>query len=102
MSRLSTPDYEDMTSEQQRVHDIIIDGPRGSLRGPFKPWLVNPGFAEAAQAVGEYCRFNTSLTKTQFGTMPVSQARANTAAVAQEIMPYFKDDAPSAGATAAR
>ena len=63
MSRLSTPDYDDMTPEQQRVHDIIIDGPRGSLRGPFKPWLINPRFAEAAQAVGEYCRFNTSLTR---------------------------------------
>lgn len=63
MSRLSTPTYEDMTAEQQRVHDIIVKGPRGDLRGPFAPWLVNPKFAEVAQAVGEYCRFNTNLTR---------------------------------------
>ena len=63
MSRLSTPLYEDMSPEQQRVHDIIVNGPRGDLRGPFAPWLVNPGFAEAAQAVGEYCRFNTNLSR---------------------------------------
>lgn len=63
MTRLSTPPYEEMTPEQQRVHDIIVSGPRGDLRGPFAPWLVNPKFAEVAQAVGEYCRFNTNLTR---------------------------------------
>ncbi|MEM9059084.1 MAG: carboxymuconolactone decarboxylase family protein [Pseudomonadota bacterium] len=63
VSRLSTPAYADMTPEQQRVHDLIVSGPRGDLRGPFAAWLVNPDFAEVAQAVGEYCRFNTKLTK---------------------------------------
>ncbi|MDX2158420.1 MAG: LLM class flavin-dependent oxidoreductase [Hyphomicrobiaceae bacterium] len=39
----------------------------------------------------ELARFNTSLTKTQFGTMPLSQARENTEAVAREVLPYFQD-----------
>ncbi|MEL7470374.1 MAG: carboxymuconolactone decarboxylase family protein [Pseudomonadota bacterium] len=63
MSRLSTPPYEDMSPEQQRVHDLIVSGPRGDLRGPFAAWLVNPDFAERAQTLGEYCRFKTTLSK---------------------------------------
>lgn len=34
--------------------------------------------------------FNTPLTKTQFVTMPTEQARENTAAVAREVVPYFR------------
>jgi alkanesulfonate monooxygenase SsuD/methylene tetrahydromethanopterin reductase-like flavin-dependent oxidoreductase (luciferase family) len=46
----------------------------------------------------ELAGFNTSLTKTQFGTMPSSQARSNAAAIAEEIIPYFR---AKAGAKAA-
>ena len=45
----------------------------------------------------ELAGFNTSLTKSQFGTMPLDQARANTAALAQEILPHFQDP-PAAAA----
>ena len=58
----------------------------------------------AVEKLAEYqelARFNTSLTKTQFGTMPVSQARENTEAVAREILPFFKDDEPSTKASVA-
>jgi 4-carboxymuconolactone decarboxylase len=63
MNRLQEIPYDRMTPEQQRVHDAIVGGPRGTIRGPFLAWLANPGFADAAQKVGEYCRFNTTLPR---------------------------------------
>jgi len=63
MSRLTTPAYDDMTPEQRRVHDAIVSGPRGSIRGPFLAWIANPDMADRAQKLGEYFRFNTSLTR---------------------------------------
>ncbi len=49
--------------------------------------------------------FGTSLTKTQFGTLPADMTRANIQAVAQEILPHFRDrmpaNAPKAAAPAA-
>ncbi|MEM7423971.1 MAG: carboxymuconolactone decarboxylase family protein [Pseudomonadota bacterium] len=63
MKRFEATPYDAMTPEQQRVHDMITGGPRGSVRGPFLPWLTNPEFCEVAQQVGEYCRFNTSLSR---------------------------------------
>jgi hypothetical protein len=39
--------------------------------------------------------FGTSLTKTQFGTLPADMTRANLQAVAQEVLPYFRDRMPA-------
>jgi 4-carboxymuconolactone decarboxylase len=63
MSRLEEIPYERMTPDQRRVHDAIVGGPRGSISGPFLAWLANPDFAGAAQKLGEYCRFNTTLPR---------------------------------------
>lgn len=63
MSRLPELHYDRMTPEQQRVHDAIVGGPRGTIQGPFLVWLANPAFADAAQKVGEYCRFSTTLPR---------------------------------------
>ena len=63
MTRLSVPDYADMSPEQQRVHDAIASGPRGSVRGPFLPWLQTPDMADPAQKLGEYYRFRCSLSR---------------------------------------
>ena len=63
MSRLQEIPYDRMTPEQKRVHDAIVGGPRGTIRGPFLAWLANPGFADAAQKLGEYCRFDTTLPR---------------------------------------
>lgn len=59
--RLSPPDPATMTSEQRRVHDIIASGPRGRVRGPLAIWLHRPELAEAAQTLGAYCRYGSSL-----------------------------------------
>ena len=43
------------------MHEAVLAGPRGKVVGPIKVWLNNPGLAEHAQALGAYCRFNSSL-----------------------------------------
>lgn len=59
--RLAPPDPAEMTPDQKRVHDIITSGPRGRVRGPLAIWLHRPELAEAAQALGAYCRYGSSL-----------------------------------------
>ena len=46
-------------------------------------------------------RFNISLTKTQFGTMPHALVTENQIAIAEEILPYFRDRQPQPIRTAA-
>ncbi|WP_158743124.1 carboxymuconolactone decarboxylase family protein [Acidisphaera sp. L21] len=50
-----------MTPEQSRVAAAIMDGPRGSIRGPFKALLRSPELADRVQKVGEYIRFQSCL-----------------------------------------
>jgi hypothetical protein len=38
--------------------------------------------------------FDTLLTKTQFGTLPDDMTRANMVAIAEEIIPQFRDRLP--------
>jgi 4-carboxymuconolactone decarboxylase len=63
MPRLSELSLEAMSAEQKRVHGVIASGPRGQVRGPLAVWLRRPELAERAQALGEYCRYNSSLPK---------------------------------------
>ena len=50
-----------MSEQQRRVYDAIASGPRGKVRGPLAIWLHRPGLAEHAQALGQYCRYESSL-----------------------------------------
>jgi 4-carboxymuconolactone decarboxylase len=59
--RFPTLQREQMTPAQARVAQAIAAGPRGGLRGPFNAWLRSPEFADRAQKVGEYIRFQSSL-----------------------------------------
>jgi 4-carboxymuconolactone decarboxylase len=61
MTRLPDLDPAEMTPEQRRVHDMIVAGPRGSVPGPLAIWLRRPDLAERAQALGQYCRYDSSL-----------------------------------------
>lgn len=61
MPRLNPPDVEQMSEHQRRVYDAIASGPRGKVRGPLAIWLHRPGLAEHAQALGQYCRYDSSL-----------------------------------------
>ncbi|MFM5923494.1 MAG: carboxymuconolactone decarboxylase family protein [Novosphingobium sp.] len=59
MARLDLP--EELDAEQRRVFDIITAGPRGKVEGPLRVWLHSPQLAEAAQALGAFCRFGSAL-----------------------------------------
>lgn len=86
--RASRTNLKPQTAEDLVKAGVVIVGSPNTVR-------------EKLAEYQELARFNTSLTKTQFGTMPVAQARENTAAVAQEILPYFKDEASSSDTVAA-
>lgn len=59
--RLPNLDPARLTSEQRRVYDNIMAGPRGVVIGPHRVWLLSPDMADRAQALGEFCRFKSSL-----------------------------------------
>jgi 4-carboxymuconolactone decarboxylase len=61
MSRLDPPNTDALSHKQQEVHDEISAGPRGSVRGPLGVWLWRPEMASKAQALGQYCRYDSSL-----------------------------------------
>ena len=60
MQRLDPPDPSIYTDDQKRVADAI-SGTRGSIRGPFGPWLHVPGFADPSQQVGAFLRYNSKM-----------------------------------------
>jgi len=61
MQRLKDWTIEDLNEEQKKVHDEIVNGPRGRVVGPLRIWLNNPKLAKVAQQVGAYARYGTSL-----------------------------------------
>jgi 4-carboxymuconolactone decarboxylase len=61
MSRLDPPNIDTFSQAQQQVHDDISSGPRGSVQGPLGVWLWRPEMASKAQALGQYCRYNSLL-----------------------------------------
>jgi 4-carboxymuconolactone decarboxylase len=50
-----------MTPEQLAVHDKVVSGPRGQLRGPLRAALYNPELADRWQAFGALLRYGTTL-----------------------------------------
>lgn len=61
MKRLSPLDPDALTKAQKEVHDKIIAGPRGRVRGPFVPMLLSPGVCDYVQGLGAYLRFDAVL-----------------------------------------
>ena len=61
MSRLNPPATSSLSRAQKKVHDAITSGPRGSVVGPLGVWLWRPELAQNAQALGQYCRYDSSL-----------------------------------------
>ena len=61
MPRIKPLATTEMDAAQREFHDNIMAGPRGSMGGPFQAWIHSPEFADRAQKVGEYCRFNSVL-----------------------------------------
>lgn len=59
--RFSPPDPKNYSEEQSKIANDIASGPRGGVRGPLAMWLHRPKLANAAQNLGAYCRYNSSL-----------------------------------------
>lgn len=76
------------TAEEVLEKGIVIVGSPNTVR-------------EKLAAAQDRAKFNISLTKTQFGTMPHSLVTENQIAIAEEILPYFRDRQPAATKIAA-
>lgn len=61
MSRIPPLDLDSLSTEQRAVYDAIANGPRKGVRGPLAVWLQRPLLADRAQALGRYCRYDSSL-----------------------------------------
>jgi 4-carboxymuconolactone decarboxylase len=61
MPRLADLDLAALTTEQRRIHDAILAGPRGVVEGPLRVWLTSPALADTAQQLGAFCRYGTCL-----------------------------------------
>ncbi|MBJ3778034.1 carboxymuconolactone decarboxylase family protein [Acuticoccus mangrovi] len=61
MSRVVTLDPATLSDRQREVYEAIASGPRGGVRGPLAVWLERPELADHAQALGRYCRYDSSL-----------------------------------------
>jgi alkanesulfonate monooxygenase SsuD/methylene tetrahydromethanopterin reductase-like flavin-dependent oxidoreductase (luciferase family) len=75
-----------VTGKPQTAEDLIKAGV-----------VIVGGPATVREKLAEYqdlAGFNTSLTKTQFGTLPADMTRVNIEAIAQEVLPYFRDRLP--------
>ena len=70
----------------QTIEDLVKNG----VVIVGSPNTVREKLAEYQDLAG----FNTSLTKTQFGTLPDDMTRANMTAIAEEILPHFRDRLP--------
>jgi 4-carboxymuconolactone decarboxylase len=52
-----------MTPEQHKVHDQVVNGPRGVLIGPLRAAIHSPEQAERWSSLGEFLRYRTVLPK---------------------------------------
>ena len=61
MSRITELSNDSLNADQRHVYDEIVSGPRGKVPAPLSIWLRRPKFASKAQALGQYCRYESSL-----------------------------------------
>lgn len=94
---LLPPGYTNFES-MDRIRQAKIVGKPQSIEDLVKAGVVIIGSPNTVrEKLAEYqdlAGFNTSLTKTQFGTMPHDMVKANMEAIAQEILPAFRDRLP--------
>ncbi len=79
----------------KRIHAAKITGKPQTAEGLIEAGVVIVGSPNTVrEKLAEYqelAGFNTSITKTQFGTLPADMTRNNMAAIAEEVLPYFQD-----------
>jgi len=94
---LLPPGYTNFES-MDRIRAAKIVGKPQTIEDLVKAGVVIIGSPNTVrEKLAEYqdlAGFNTSLTKTQFGTLPHDMVKANMEAIAQEILPHFRDRLP--------
>jgi 4-carboxymuconolactone decarboxylase len=58
--QMRLPKLTELSPRQQEISDRITSR-RGGTRGPFLVWLRSPELCEKVEAIGAYCRFESSL-----------------------------------------
>lgn len=53
--------YSELTPEQKTLVEHLMSGERGGLNGPFNVMLRSPEMGDAAQKLGVYLRFHTTV-----------------------------------------
>lgn len=59
--RLAKLDYDQLSSDQKKVWDEVVAGPRKKMHGPFFIWLHSPELLSRGEKLGLYARFHSSL-----------------------------------------
>jgi len=94
---LMPPGYTNFES-MERIRKVKITGQPQNFEDLVKAGVVIIGSPNTVrEKLAEYqdlAGFNTSLTKTQFGTLPHEMAMANIEAIAQEVLPVFRNRLP--------
>ncbi len=67
MSRLAKKTYDDLSNEQKKLFDQIIETrkitPAGQIGGPFDAWLLNAEMGSRIVGLGGMFRFKTSVDR---------------------------------------
>lgn len=93
--RYAGPPREQMNEAQTAIYDEIArTRPRTGVRGPFRPWLANPGLADGAQRLGRVVRFETSLGQQLTEVVILTVATHHSSAVERQI---HEDEARAVG-----
>ncbi len=77
--RIVLPAETDMSEAQRQAAQALIAGPRGAVFGPFIALMQSPELMDRLQKVGEYLRFNSTLTprQSEFVTLLVARLWCN-------------------------
>jgi 4-carboxymuconolactone decarboxylase len=62
MSRIKIRTREELNEEQRLVYDAAVAGKRGRAPAPLLAWLESPVLADRAQKLGEFARYDTTLS----------------------------------------
>ena len=60
-ARIPLPAITEMTPEQQRVYEKVVNGARGRMIGPLRAAIQSPELAGLWSDLGEFLRFRTCL-----------------------------------------
>ncbi len=95
--QLMPPGYTGIDS-MKRLRALKAYGRPQSIEDLIRTGVVIIGSPATVRArLAEYqdlAGFNTILVKTQFGTLPTDMTRANLVAMADEVLPYFRERVP--------